>query len=164
MIIKYCFIREAFFINNSDFINMLDTENISKQSKRTHLCLCIEDKGNRFLVPLRNNLGEAVRKFGRIGYSIPSDKRKNAGLDFRYTLIVNDDKYIEWQNERRIPNAQYRAIEKNYNTIIHEFEIYIRGYIRAAKKGRVQKEPLYRVSSLQNFNKELGIQIKHGGH
>lgn len=157
MKIKYCFIRKEYFIENKTFINMLDTGDSDKQSKRTHLCLCIENNNNRFLIPLRNNLGDAVRKFGRIGHSIPSNKRNNAGLDYRYTLIVNDDKYIEWQEERKIPNAQYRIISKNYETILSEFQVYLRGYIRAVKKKRVHKEPLYRVSSLQNFDKELGI-------
>ncbi|MBR1597652.1 MAG: hypothetical protein IJ661_01915 [Lachnospiraceae bacterium] len=67
MKIKYCFIRKEYFIENKTFINMLDTGDSDKQSKRTHLCLCIENNNNRFLIPLRNNLGDAVRKFGRIG-------------------------------------------------------------------------------------------------
>jgi len=46
---------------------------------------------------LRNNLGAEVKKYGRIGHSIPSDKRKDAGLDYRYALIVNDESYIELQ-------------------------------------------------------------------
>ena len=98
-----------------------------------------------------------IRKFGRIGHSIPTQKRKNAGLDYRYTLIVNDEKYIEWQNERKIPKAQYSAIEKDYPARVREVTVYLNGYIKAVRKKRWNKEPLYRVSSLQNFNKELGL-------
>ena len=37
------------------------------------------------------------------------------------------------------------------------FMVYLNGYIKAVRKKRWNKEPLYRVSSLQNFNKELGL-------
>ena len=80
---------------------MLDTGDTDKQSKRSHLCICIDFNDNRFFIPLRNNLGDDVRKFGRIGHSVPSDKRRNAGLDFRYALIVNDEQYIEWHEDRK---------------------------------------------------------------
>lgn len=154
---KICFIRKSFFEKNVDFVKMLDSGNINKQSKRTHLCVMIELNTNKFYIPLRNNLGEEVRKFGRIGHSIPSDKRKNAGLDYRYALIVNDESYIELQTEKKIPESQYRKIENDYDVIKTEFTVYVNGYTKAARKKRVEKEPLYRESSLVNFKKELGI-------
>ena len=92
---KLSFIREEYFKENETFVKMLDAGNADKQSKRTHLCILIELNNNKFYVPLRNNLGDEVRKFGRIGHSIPSNKRKDAGLDYRYTLIVNNEEYIE---------------------------------------------------------------------
>ena len=103
---KLCYIRESYFKRNAGFIKMLDAGNISKQSRRTHLCVMIEIGTNQFYVPLRNNLGNEVRKFGRIGHLIPSEKRKNAGLDYRYALIVNDDDDLEMQNEKKIPESQ----------------------------------------------------------
>ena len=78
-------------------------------------------------------------------------------MDFRYVLIVNNPIYIEVQTERKIPASQYKCIQRDYNLIRSEFEIYIRGYRKAAQKGRIEKEPLYRESSLINFHKELGI-------
>lgn len=158
MTIKCCFIRESYFTDHQWYFNLLDTGNLKKQSRRAHLCLCIENNNNRFLIPLRNNLGDDVRKFGRIGHAISSLKRDNAGLDFRYALIVNDDKYIEWPNEQKIPNSQYNKIIKDYDNIKQEFAVYVNGYIKVARKRRVSKEPLYRVSSLQNFNNELGVK------
>ena len=70
---------------------------------------------------------------------------------------INEEKYIEWQNEHKIPKSQYSIIETNYDKIIAEFKVYLNGYVKAARKGRAMKEPLYRVSSLHNFNNELGI-------
>lgn len=152
-----CFIREEYFTKNKHFIKMLDAGNADKQSKRTHVCVLIEIRDNKFYVPLRNYLGDEVRKFGRIGHAVPSKKRKDAGLDYRYTLIVNDEAYIELQTELKIPESQYRKILNEYETITEEFRVYLNGFLKAAKKKRIEKEPLYRESSLINFENELGL-------
>lgn len=76
---------------------------------------------------MRNNLGAEIRKFGRIGHAVPSEKRENAGLDYRYALIVNDPFYIEMQKERKIPASQYKCIQRDYDLIQSEFAIYLRG-------------------------------------
>lgn len=152
MKVDYCFIREEYFIEHKDYINMLDPGKEKKQSNRVHICIFVSDDQNRYAIPLRNSLGEPVRKFGRIGHSVPSASRNNAGLDYRYALIVNDDKYIEIPDERKIPRTQARIIEKEYETIRKEFLQYLSGYKKALKKRRIQREPLYRVSSLCNFD------------
>lgn len=157
-----CFIREEYFAKNKHFVKMLDPGNANKQSKRTHVCVLIEMSGNKFYVPLRNYLGDEVRKFGRIGHSVPSKKRKDAGLDYRYTLIVNDETYIELQKELKIPESQYRKIQGDYETITEEFKVYLNGFLKAAKKKRIEKEPLYRESCLINFKNELGFNEPDG--
>ena len=146
-----CYIRENYFKEHSDFKKVLDSGDTSKQSKRAHLCIKVEIDCNQYYIPLRNNLGDEVRKFGRIGHSVPSSKRGNAGLDYRYAMNINDSKYIELQTELKIPNSQFRCIKNDMDSIVKEFETYLRGYIRAVKKKRNEKEPLYRESSLINF-------------
>ena len=155
---RLCFIKEEYFQKNSAFVKMLDTENAGKQSKRTHLCIMICLDENHYYIPLRNHLGSEIRKFGRIGHAVPSEKRESAGLDYRYALIVNDDAYIEWQAEKKIPRSQYRKIKNEYEMIQAEFTVYLSGFIRAAKKQRHDREPLYRESSLVNFMSELNIR------
>lgn len=152
-----CYIKKRYFEAHQDFIKVLDVGNVGKQSKRTHLCIKIELSKNTFYIPLRNNLGSEIRKFGRIGHAVPSEKRENAGLDFRYAMIINDPTYIEVQTERKIPSSQYRRIQRDYHLIQSEFEVYLKGYSKAARKRRIEKEPLYRESSLINFHKELGL-------
>lgn len=156
MEIVVCFIKEKFFEDNSNFVKMLDAGNTVKQSRRSHLCVMVEKDGNNFYIPLRNNLGEDVRKFGRIGHSIPSKKRQNAGLDYRYAIIVNNLDYLEIKEEKKIPEAQYRKIKNDYDDIVKEFTTYVNGYKKAVKKHRNDKEPLYKESSLINFMEELG--------
>lgn len=154
---RICLIKESYFKKNSTFVKMLDTANTDKQSKRTHLCIMIEQNKNKFYIPLRNNLGADIRKFGRIGHAVPSKKRKSAGLDYRYALIVNDESYIELQTEKKIPKSQYQKIKSDYEIIQMEFSVYLNGFIKAVKKGRNEKEPLYRESSLVNFMSELRV-------
>ncbi len=151
MSIKFCYIKRNYYIDHKRYINMLDAGLEDKQSHRTHLCIQIEKDNRKYYIPLRNNLGDPVRKFGRIGHSIPSKSRQNAGLDYRYALLA-EEKYIEWQDERKIPKSQYRKIEAEYDEIKKEFEIYLNGYKKAAKKQRLDREPLFRVSSLRNFD------------
>lgn len=151
MDITCCFIKKQYFIDNSHFVKMLDPGNTAKQSHRTYLCLLISLNGLPFYIPLRNNLGDEVRVYGRIGHSIPSKGRPKAGLDFRYALIIDDNKYIEVPSARRIPSSQYDKIASDILTIESEFERYLSGFIKAAKKGRIDREPLYRESSLINF-------------
>lgn len=152
-----CFIKEQYFMDHPDFQKMLDPGNTSKQSRRTHACIRIPVDSNVFYIPLRNNLGDEVRKYGRIGHSAPSKSRPNAGLDFRYAMIINDDRYIEPHMVQKLPNSQYAVITNDYDKIKQQFLTYLKGYKRAAVKGRIQREPLYRESCLINFHKELGL-------
>lgn len=158
--IYFCFIKEQYFTERPSMINMLDPHNTSKQAKRTHLCIRIKLNNNNVYIPLRNNLGNPIRKFGKIGFAVPSQKRPNAGLDYRYSLIINDDKYIEMQCSQKLPNAQYKLICDNYELIAKEITVYINKYIKAAKKNRHRKEPLFKVSSLINFHEELGLSAQ----
>ena len=88
MTINLCFIKEEYFMQHSTFMNMLDPGNLNKRNHRTHLCLVVESDENKFYIPLRNNLGAELRKFGRIGHAVPSKNRPSAGLDYRYALII----------------------------------------------------------------------------
>lgn len=150
---KLCYIKENYFNERKHFVKMLDTGNTLKQSRRTHLCMEIEIDSNKYYVPLRNNLGDELRKFGRIGHAIPSKSRPKAGLDYRYALVINNDNYIEVQEEKKIPNSQLKKIKVDYELIKAEFEIYVKGFVKTIKKNRIDKEPLYKESSLANFIK-----------
>lgn len=68
-----CYIRESFFVDHPDYKKMLDPGNTNKQSKRTHLCVEVTIDNNHYYIPLRKNLGDAVRKFGRISGIIIQD-------------------------------------------------------------------------------------------
>lgn len=154
----FFFIKEQFFIEHYNFVKMLDPNNSVKQSHRTYVCVKIDIDNNSFYLPLRSNLGDAVRLFGRIGHSVPSAKRPHAGIDYRYALVINDTEYLESCAVYKLPKAQRKKIVQDYEEIRTEFKVYLNGYKKAFNKNRLQYEPLYRESSLINFNIELDLE------
>lgn len=154
--VSYCYILESFYEDYPNLVQILDIGDSSKHNIRTHICLQINYDGNNILIPLRKSLGDPIRKFGKIGFPVPSNSKPNAGLDYRYIMIINDSKYIRFDSPR-IPIPQQRIIENNYNTIEKEALEYITSYIRVAQKRRIQKTARFRASSLVNFHNLLGL-------
>lgn len=155
--IKYVYIKKEYFEERASYIKMLDPGEPGKQQHRSYLFVGFLYNENRFYIPLRNHLGNVVRPFGKIGYPVPSSTRQDAGLDYRYMLIVNDDSYIEIPSTQRIPVSQSRIMKENYDSIVEEAAAYVSGFVKTAKKGRVDRKAKYRASSLVNFYEELGI-------
>ena len=112
--INIVFIKEQYFKDHLHFVKMLDVGNSDKQSKRKYIFLNVRYDNNNLFIPLRTSLGNPNKKFGKIGFSVPSKSRPNAGLDYRYILIINDFKYIEFPKSQKISNSQYKTISKNY--------------------------------------------------
>lgn len=158
--IECVFIKESYFKEHSKYVKILDPGNTDKQSKRSYLFIKVAYDGNKLYVPLRKKLGSAERKYGKIGYNLPTESMPEAGLDYRYILIVNEEKYIERPDNLRIPRSQYKKIEMDYPRIEREVIAYVKGYVKKAKKNRIEKEPKYRESSLRNFHCELKIDCK----
>lgn len=154
--IRYCYITEQYYKDNPHLKKILDVDDSTKYNIRTHICLSVKFKHNNVLIPLRKNLGEPDRKFGKIGYPVPSASKPNAGLDYRYIMIINELKYLRFDTPR-ISNRQISIIQNNYDTIEREAIEYINSYIRVANKGRVDMNARFRESSLINFHKELGV-------
>lgn len=156
MICDIVFIKNKFFDDNSNFIEMLDPHNRQKQSERSYAFIKIKYNDNNIFVPLRSNINTNT-PYGKIGFPIPSNKRPNAGLDFRKILIINDLSYIEYQSDPKIPASQQSIINNNYDKIEAMVIHYIKGYVKSALKNRQFRDKLYIFSTLHNFEKELGI-------
>lgn len=155
-----CYIKEQYFIERPELINILDSGNTPKQARRKQLCMQITFDGDTFYIPFRTHLGDDVRRYGRIGHSVPSVSRPEAGLDYRYTLVINNSDYIIAGTDQMLPNSQHKKLQNEILDIEEEFITYYNGFIRAFRKGRLKREPLYRYSSLINFVDELGIAPK----
>lgn len=156
--IKYGYIIDAYYRDHPELVKILDIGDSAKHNIRTHICLNIEINKNSILVPLRKNLGAAIRPYGKIGYPVPSKNKPNAGLDYRYTMIISDKKYIRI-DKPRIPARQIKIISNNYDTIKSEVMEDINSFINKAKKGRIDRTARFRESSLINYYSELGIDL-----
>ena len=157
MLNDFVFIKEEYFIDNSAFVEMLDPNDLIKQSARCYLFIGIQYLENKFYVPIRKNIDLHI---GKIGYPLPSSTRPNAGLDFRKTLIVNNDSYIQKLSTIEISSSQMNKLNSDINTIEALFISYINGYIKAALKGREKIDKLYKFSTLHNFHDELRINLE----
>lgn len=146
--------EEYFKKYNSTFIEMLDPTDMGKQTRRMYIFLKILIDGNNILVPLRTNLPD-LRTYGLIGYPVPSEKKPNAGFDYRKMLIINDDKYINPVTELNIPSSQKNIINENYSTIVNQSKQYVKGYMKAVKKNRHLLDKKFKFSTLHNFHEEL---------
>ena len=152
-----CFIKEDYYLDHPDLQKILDPEDIEKASRRSYLYLRIDDGGLDFYIPLRTNLGKDVRPFGRIGHTLATQNRPNAGLDYRHTLLICSDDYIEKPTSPKISRAQLNQLTLELPKIKNEFLTYLRRYKKVAKKNRINKEPLFCDCSLINFHSELNI-------
>lgn len=153
---KCVFIIKEYFKNNKHFVEMLDPDNLTKQSNRKYIFLEFKYKENNLLIPLRSEMPN-ISKLGQVGYKVPSEYKPNAGLDYRKILIINDENYIEEPKYIKIPKSQVRIIEANYNIIEKQVIAYVEGYIKAVKKNRHLKDKKFCYSTLHNFHKELKI-------
>ena len=96
-------------------------------------------------------------KFKKAGFSLPSEKRPDGGLDFRKLLIINDDKYIKIQEKVFITGAQRNKIYDEYERICKNANDFVKQYIKEVKRGYANKNYLYKFSTLKNYHVELGI-------
>ena len=155
--VKYVFINKDFFQNNNTLKELIDpiTE-LSKLSGRTYLYITVKIGRNKIYIPLRKHID--IKKYGKIGFSVPSSSRPDAGLDYRKLLIVEDDKYINELTAIRIARSQMNIIANNAGKILLEVKDYIEGYKEEYKNGDIVNSKKYRYSTLVNYHKEIGLE------
>lgn len=142
---------------NNQYVELLDqNNNIDKQVNRLYLYIHIKYKDNDVYVPLRTAL---PKNCGKIGFSVPSKDKPDAGLDHRKLLIINDSSYIIPQTELQIPYKQKIRINTKYPVICKEVIKYIDGYIKKFEKNQHNKDRRYKFSTLKNFHEELNLVL-----
>lgn len=161
--VQYAFLNNSFFLREfNDSEEILDhTKSKEAREKRVYVCIKIEWEGNTFLLPLRRVLPDSIlynknQKFKQTYYRVPSSTKPKAGLDFRKIIIANDPSTYRIE-EAKIASSQKKIIHDNFEEINNMAIAYIKGFIKAAKKNRQKREPLYNRSALNNFLSELGI-------
>lgn len=150
------FIKEEYFNENTNLVEMLDPRDLEKQTQRKYVFLQFKHNGNNLLVPLRSEIPN-LSYIGQVGYMAPTEGRPNAGLDYRKILIVNDIKYMETHTYLKIPASQAKIINNNFNSIKNQVIAYVDGYVKSANKNRHLRDKKFCFSTLHNFHTELGI-------
>lgn len=159
MKVNMVFIKQEYFKDHKDFVEMLDPNDQEKQSRRRYIFFEMQYKGNTILAPLRTNIPK-IDQLGNVAFKVPGENRPNAGIDYRKLLIINNNKYIERPEYNNISRKQMSTISTNYEKIQSNINKYIDGYIKSAKKGRNLIDKKFRFSTLHNYHNELGINIK----
>lgn len=155
MIANIVFIRPNYFKHKSNYLEMLNPNNLAKQSSRFYLSIETMYNGCSFFVPLRRNIDLTI---GCIGYPVPSSTKPHAGLDYRKALVINDDKYINHLETCGISSSQMNKMFIEKHMIERSFIKYVERYVKAARKNRENIDKLFKYSTLHNFHAELGLE------
>lgn len=144
-----CKIKDSFYLTSSN------TERNQKNS-RIYMYLAIEYKDLFCLVPFETELFQGNTKGI---YPIPSSKKKNAGLNFEKTIILQNQDLIEKIEieDLRFPRSQKQKIIDDKIKIENQFNQYIEKYIKVCKKNRETREYAYRYTTLHEY-KELLVR------
>jgi len=141
-----------YFKDKRAFVEMLDAGDVNKQSSRSYLR--VSAGALVFFVPLRKKINFCDK---RMGYSLPSETRADAGLDFRKALIVNENEYFLSEKHGKISPMQEKKFETERARIEYLFANYVNGYVKSVRKKREKIDALYKFSTLHNFHTELGL-------
>lgn len=150
------YVINDFYKDNNDLEEIIYPK--ENGNDRPYYFLSIKYKDNNIFVPLRSNLPDFKKAGGKIGYPVPSNKRPNAGFDFRKLLIINDLEYIKTDRYIKVAPSQQRIIRANKSTIETQVIDYIKGYEKSFKKNRTKRDNKYVYSSLCNYHEELALE------
>lgn len=124
-----------------------------KKKDRGYGLVPIEIDGYTFAIPLRSNLNHPH------GMKTLFDKQEKVwkGLDYSKTLVVKDDELLKEAFKTK-EQDEFDKIKLNEDKIKKEFLSYLNGYKLLISSGKnIQDNPRYKFTTLQYFNKILGL-------
>lgn len=132
---------------------------IMRKDGRPYTCLLIETHEDYFIcVPFRSSIqhNEAFL-FTNTNRSLHT----RSGLDYKKTVIIKDESYIDLTTPVVVDNDEYTAMMTNIGTIVNEIDEYIETYINHINGTATlhQREFLrrYQFSTLPYFHDILNI-------
>lgn len=142
---KFRFLTDEFFKVYSN------CQEMERKNNRPYAHLCIVEMDNlKFAIPIRHHITH--------NYAIFTDKEKTKGLDLSKTVIIVDDKYIDYSKIAYISAEEYNLLVNKKYYIKEKLKSYIKTYKKALKhKDIPRNKSLCEKSTLQYFHKELGI-------
>ena len=142
-------LSEEFYL---DYSQVKFPEILHKED-RPYIVFVIKINDNTFAVPFRTNITHNQ------SYRFKNTNKQtnsHTGLDFSKAVIVNEERYLG--KKTFIDDAEYIELENKIKFIIQKFTVYVNNYIKYIKSNNTKMiEMKYKYSSIQYFNKELGI-------
>jgi len=127
-------------------------EILSNKDGRPYLTLVIEHKDKMFAIPFRTNL---KHKFAFYFYSSErkkEDGKGRPGIDYTKAVIIQES---DVERNSAIDKKEWLELKKNINTIIREFEEYVKAFKHSLENGDFGVRPVFKFSALQYFIQEI---------
>ena len=142
---KYIFLSKQFY---NDYEPVQHPEIIHKK-ERPYIMLLVTIDGLTFAIPFRSSIKHS--------YSFITDEINHCGIDYSKAIIITKTIYIDTTRKPHIRQNEHIALFGKKHIILKEFKKYIKNYKRAVKNNVHTSVYVYKISALQYFHKELGL-------
>lgn len=146
---KYIFLSKEFY---NKYKHELYPE-IEYKENRPYVLLLLTIDGLNYAIPFRSHITH--------NYAFFTNKEKKCGIDYTKAVIITKKEYIQEFYEGkpiRIRKEERKALFGQKHVIINGIKDYIKEYKRAVKNKINNKFFVFKVSTLQYFHKELGLE------
>lgn len=126
---------------------------IEQKKYRPYIQVCVEIAGIQYAIPLRSDIHHS--------HVLWTDKENNCGVDFSKAVVISKDSYIDGNLEPHLRQKEFDALRGKDYKIKIKMEKYIEEYKKAKRDlSKPINQMLVRYSTLQYFEKEIGIQAE----
>ena len=123
---------------------------LEQKRNRPYIQIVIEIDGIRYAAPLRSGIKHT--------YAFWTDKKNHCGVDFSKAVVISDEEYINADTVPYIRPNEFNALRGKDYKIKTKMIKYIEKYKKAKQDlGKIANQNLVRYSTLQYFEKEIGI-------
>ena len=124
---------------------------IEQKRYRPYIQVIIEIGELKFAIPLRSGINHP--------HVFWTDKENHCGVDFSKAVVINDDCYIDSENEPRLRQNEFDALRGKDYRIKVKMSAYIEKYKKARKNiNDPINHTLVKFSTLQYFENEIGFE------
>ena len=146
---KYIFLSKEFY---NKYKHELYPE-IEYKEDRPYVLLLLKIDSLTYAIPFRSHI--------KHNFAFITDKEKRCGIDYTKSIIITNPNYVVYNiNGRpiRIRKNEQQALYGQKHNIIRELKAFVREYKRAVQNKVNTKTFIFKISTLQYFHKELGLE------
>lgn len=137
-------------ISNINISNFTYKEMMAK-ADRPYLHIIVSVNSELWAIPFRSNISS--KRPNQTYYPLLiTSKSHCTGLDFSKALPITDSDILDTKDH--ISSEEYTIVKNNYESICSRFERYLLRAIKLNNKGILEKQALYRYSTLTEILKK----------